>query len=260
MTASVPRSIRASVASSWTSPTATLDRRQQLQVPGPRRAAGGDADPAAGAATAPDEHFGDALADEARAAEDQEIAMHDEGAWGRGAVGERRFSPTPATPPAAGCSVCQGSSTGPRAAFLVGRRRVRVGRADRPAEARADRRALAAERHRVVGGVGQHLLDVVARLVEGHVLGPDRGLHHRPVAPAARPARAGVVGGGGQRHRAVEVVEHQLEVAVPIVMLVSRSLIWSGEAGQADLAAPSSGRWPASPASGRRRRRPSARP
>ena len=51
-----------------------------LQVPGSGRATGGDADPPAGPAAAVDELFGHALADEAGTAEDQEIAMHDEGA------------------------------------------------------------------------------------------------------------------------------------------------------------------------------------
>ena len=41
----------------------------------------------------------------------------------------------------------------------------------------------------------------------------DGRLEHRPFAPAARPAGAGVVGGRGQRLRAAEVVEHELQVA-----------------------------------------------
>ena len=79
-----------------------------------------------------------------------------------------------------------------------------------------ERLRLAGEEGGVVGGVGQHLLHVVARLGEGHVLGPDGGVERllrRLVTPGAHACGAGVVGGGGQRHGAVEGVEHQLEVA-----------------------------------------------
>src|SRR6185369_6279486 len=76
---------------------------------------------------------------------------------------------------------------------FFGRRRVRVGRADRAAEARADRRVAAAEERGVVAAVREHLLDVVARLGERDVLDPPVGVEDRPLAPLARPARAGVV-------------------------------------------------------------------
>src|SRR5256885_3223441 len=42
-------------------------------------------------------------------------------------------------------------------------------------QAALERLGLAGDERRVVGGVGQHLLHIVARLGEGHVLGPDGG-------------------------------------------------------------------------------------
>ena len=102
---------------------------------------------------------------------------------------------------------------------------------------RRERRAvpLPPSERRVVGAVREHLLDVVARLGERDVLDPDGGIEHRPLAPLARPARAGVVGRCGHRLRAAGVVEDELQVGVAELEVGVAVGDERGAVGQADL-------------------------
>jgi hypothetical protein len=65
----------------------------------------------------------------------------------------------------------------------------------------------------VVHGVAQHLLDVVARLVERDRLGVDRALERPIRLPLARAPRSGVVRRRREDRAPVELVEHVLQVA-----------------------------------------------
>eukprot|EP01038_Epipyxis_sp_PR26KG_P019298 gene19298-27338_t len=100
---------------------------------------------------------------------------------------------------------------GRRRQVLVHLGQVRVAGAN-GAQAALERLGQAGEDGCVIGGVGEHLLHVVARLGKGHVLGPAGGVQHRAVAPAARAAGARVVGGRSHGHGARKVVQCQLEV------------------------------------------------
>ena len=71
--------------------------------------------------------------------------------------------------------------------------------------------ALAGEAVAVEPRVGEDLLHVVARLVEGDGLGVDRAFERALVAPAARAPGPGVVRGGGE-DRMAEVGQHAAEV------------------------------------------------
>ena len=198
ITASVSRSIQASVSSSCTSPAAISTVGSNCRWRARVRWRVRDADPPVRAARALDQLFADAAADEAGGAEHEDpFAVTGRSFSGGGAFG----------------------SGGP----IV-----------RPSRARTEVVA-AAQQGRVVAAVGEHLLDVVARLGERDVLDPDGGVEHGPFAPLARPARAGVVGRRGHRLRAADVVEHQLQVGVAEAQVGVAVGDQRGRVGQADL-------------------------
>ena len=116
------------------------------------------------------------------------------------------------------------------------------------------------EHRGVEHGVRHHLLHVVARLGEGNRLGVDRAFERLRVAPAARARRAGIVGGGGE-HRVAELVEHhfhvagaEVDVGLDLDDVLRPEIAHARPSLRHELRGAA-----ASPASGRRRRRPSAR-
>ena len=145
-------------ASSWTSPptTSTVGSSWRWRARGGRRV--GDADRGRRRRRALDQLFADAAADEAGAAEDEDVEHVGRGERRRW---RRRFSPSAGG--RQGRSLSGGGAFGSGGPIVAAQARASASAPGRPAA----RRSTAALR--------EHLLDVVARLGERDVLGPDRG-------------------------------------------------------------------------------------